>query len=228
MKTTHIAAAAALVLGLGGAGAYAQSGGGWNSGGGGEFDPVPDGSYQRSCRDITVQNGRLYARCRDRYRGFTNTDIDVRSCGNGRIENADGRLRCSGWNGGGGPGGPGGGGGGWGGGPGGPGGGGGGGWGGGPGGPGGGGWSPGNGPVGLIVFENPDYRGSSLQIRGSVPDMYGSGLDDMITSVRVVAGRWELCSAANFGGECKVVTADSPNLKTINLNDRVSSIRKLR
>jgi hypothetical protein len=210
MKITHVAAATALVLGLGGAGAFAQSGGGWNSGGG-EFDPVPDGSYQRSCRDITVQNGRLYARCRDRYRGFTNAEIDVRSCGNGRIENVDGRLRCSGWTGGGGgPGGPGGGGG----------------W---PGGPGGGGWNGGgNGPVGLIVFENPDYKGSSLQIRGSVPDMYGSGLDDMITSVRVVSGRWELCSAPNFGGDCKVVTADTPQLKVYNLNDRVSSIRKLR
>lgn len=211
MKTTHIAAGAALLLGLGGAAAFAQPGGGWNSGGG-EFDPVPDGSYQRSCRDITVQNGRLYARCRDRYRGFQNTDIDVRSCGNSRIENVDGRLRCGGWSGGG-PGGPGGPGGGW--------------NGGGPGG-GGGGWNPGNGPVGLIVFENPDYKGSSLQIRGSVPDMYGSGLDEQITSVRVVAGRWELCSAPNFGGDCKVITADTPQLKVYNLNDRVSSIRKLR
>ena len=219
MKTTHIAAAAALIVGLGGAAAFAQSGGGWNTGG--SYDPVPDGSYQRSCRDITVQYGTLTARCLDNRQNLQNSSISVRSC-NGRIANYNGYLRCEGWsggggggwNGGGGPGGPGGGGGG----------GGGGGWNGG-----GGGWNGGgNGPVGLIVFENPDYRGSSLQIRGSVPDMYGSGLDDMITSVRVVSGRWEMCSAANFGGECKVVTADTPNLKVFNLNDRVSSIRKLR
>ncbi len=203
MKITHIAAAAALVFGLGGAGAFAQSGG-WN-GGRGEFDPVPEGSYQRSCRDITVQYGRLTARCRDRYNSFTTTEIDARSCGNGRIANIDGRLRCDGWTGGGGGGG------------------------GGPGGGGGGGWNGGgNGPVGLIVFENPDYKGSSLQIRGNVPDMYGSGLDDMISSVRVVSGRWEMCAAPNFGGDCKVITADTPRLNVYNLNDRVSSIRKLR
>lgn len=211
MKTTHIAAAAALVVGLGGAAAFAQGGGGWNNGG--TYDPVPDGSYQRSCRDITVQYGTLTARCLDNRQNLQTTTIQVRSC-NGRIANYNGYLRCEGWSGGGNPGG----GGGWGGGPGGPGGGGG----------GGGGWNGGNGPVGLIVFENPDYRGSSLQIRGSVPDMYGSGLDDMITSVRVVSGRWEMCSAPNFGGECRVVTADTPHLKVYNLNDRVSSIRKLR
>jgi hypothetical protein len=190
MKTSHIAAAAALIVGLGGAAAFAQSGGGWNTGG--SYDPVPDGSYQRSCRDITVQYGTLTARCLDNRQNLQNSSISVRSC-NGRIANYNGYLRCEGWNGGGG------------------------------------GWNGGgNGPVGLIVFENPDYRGSSLQIRGSVPDMYGSGLDDMITSVRVVSGRWEMCSAANFGGECKVVTADTPNLKVFNLNDRVSSIRRLR
>ena len=218
MKTTHIAAAAALVVGLGGAAAFAQGGGGWNSGG--AYDPVPDGSYQRSCRDITVQYGTLTARCLDNRQYLQSSSISVRSCGNGRIANYNGYLRCEGWNGGGG------GGDGWGGGPGPGGGGGGGGW---NGGGGGGGWKGGgNGPVGLIVFENPDYKGSSLQIRGSVPDMYGSGLDEMITAVRVISGRWELCSAPNFGGDCKVVTADTPNLKIYNLNDRVSSIRKLR
>lgn len=212
MKITHIAAGAALIFGLGGAAALAQSGG-WNGGGGGPYDPVPEGSYQRTCRDITVQYGNLTARCLDNRQNLQNSSISIRSCGNGRIGNYNGYLRCEGWSGGGGQGG---GDGGWGGGP-------------GPGGGGGGGWNGGgNGPLGLIVFENPDYRGSSLQIRGSVPDLYGSGLDDQITSVRVVSGRWELCSAANFGGECKVIDRDTPQLKVFNLNDRVSSIRKLR
>lgn len=212
MKITHVAAASVLIAGFGGAAAIAQNN--WGGGGGGPYDSVPDGSYQRSCRDITVQYGTLTARCLDNRQNLQSTSISVRSC-SGRIANYNGYLRCEGWSGGGGPGGPGGGGpgGGWGG--------------GGPGG--GGGWNGGgNGPVGLIVYENPDYKGSSLQIRGSVPDLYGSGMDEQITSVRVVAGRWELCSAPNFGGDCKVVTTDTPQLKVYNLNDRVSSIRKLR
>ncbi|MDB5468618.1 MAG: hypothetical protein JWR84_178, partial [Caulobacter sp.] len=105
MKTTHIAPAVALVLGLGGAGAFAQGGGG---GGGGPYDPVPDGSYQRSCRDITVQYGNLTARCLDNRNYLQSASISVRSCGNGRIANYNGRLQCDGWNGGGGGGGPGG------------------------------------------------------------------------------------------------------------------------
>ncbi len=27
------------------------------------FDALPEGSYQRTCRDISAFNGRLYARC---------------------------------------------------------------------------------------------------------------------------------------------------------------------
>ncbi|NBB15839.1 hypothetical protein GVN21_10780, partial [Caulobacter sp. SLTY] len=86
----------------------------------------------------------------------------------------------------------------------------------------------GNGPVGLVIFADPDYRGYSLQVRGSIDSLYGSGLDDEITSVRVISGRWELCNNANFGGQCVVVDRDTPNLKTVNMNDRVSSIRRLR
>ncbi|RYF88793.1 MAG: hypothetical protein EON95_19815 [Caulobacteraceae bacterium] len=103
MKMTHIAAAAALLCGLGGAVAVAQPGGGWNSGG--AYDPVPDGSYQRSCRDITVQYGTLSARCLDNRQSLQSSSISVRSC-SGRIANYNGYLRCEGWNGGGGPGGP--------------------------------------------------------------------------------------------------------------------------
>ena len=68
----------------------------------------------------------------------------------------------------------------------------------------------------------------SLQIRGSVDSLYNSGMDDEITAVRVIAGRWELCSGPSFGGVCKVVDSDVPNLKTLDLNDKVSSIRRLR
>jgi len=90
----------------------------------------------------------------------------------------------------------------------------------------GGGW--GGGPPGLIVFENPNYKGLRLEISDTVPDLAGSGLDDLITSVRVLRGSWLLCSARDFRGDCQTIDADSPNLKTINLNDRVSSIRRVR
>ncbi|HRD47864.1 MAG TPA: beta/gamma crystallin-related protein, partial [Caulobacter sp.] len=80
------------------------------------------------------------------------------------------------------------------------------------------------GPVGLIVYENPDYRGMRLEISQSVTDLAGSGLEDQITSVRVMRGTWLLCAGRDFNGDCQTVSADTPNLKTIGLNDRVTSI----
>lgn len=166
----------------------------------GTYDRLPEGSYQESCRDITAFNGQLYARCQSQGGGLYETQLYYRSCPRG-VANINGRLQCEGSGGG---------------------------WSGGAGGPGGG-WSGGGGgPVGLIVYENPDYKGMRLEISDSVTDLAGSGLDDQITSVRVMRGSWLLCSARDFNGECQTIDADSPNLKTINLNDRVTSIRRLR
>ena len=94
---------------------YGGGGGGW---GGdrrdGPFDRVPDGDWQTTCRDITVQRGELSARCLDRRGGLQFSTIRYRECRRD-IVNWDGRLTCGRP----GPGGPGG----WGDGPGGPGGG---------------------------------------------------------------------------------------------------------
>jgi hypothetical protein len=188
MKITTLAAGAIAALGLTAAGASAQAPG-WSGG----FDPVPEGSYQRSCRDITAMNGWLYARCKDRGNRLVNAEIDTRQCPRTRIENVDGRLRCEGYGGGGG------------------------------------GWNGGgSGPVGLIVYENPDYRGRSLQIRGDVPSLVGSGLDDQITAIRVVSGRWELCVGQNFTGQCRIFDRNDPNLNLVNFNDKISSMRRVR
>jgi len=198
VKRIASAVAGLSVLALAGAASTAPS---WN----GSYDEIPGGSYQRSCRDITAANGTLYARCNDGRGGFYESQLNARSCSRG-IANVNGRLQCEG---GGYPGGPG---------PG-P---------GGPGGPGGGWGGGGSGPTGLIVYADPNYKGTRLEIADSVPSLYGSGLDDLITSVRVLRGSWLLCSAPDFRGDCQTVDADTPNIKTIGLNDRVSSIRRVR
>jgi hypothetical protein len=195
----------------------------------GPFDPIPDGSYQQTCRDITAINGWVYASCNTGSGYFNNTQIDMRGCQRPTLENYRGRLQCSsGYGQGGyGQGGYGQGQGGYG-------------QGGyGQGGYGSGGYTPapppgpppgpagGPGKVGLIVYENPNYGGQRLEVAGSVPDLSPWGLDDEITSVRVLSGKWMLCAGRDFNGQCWTITADSPNIKDIGANDKVTSIRKL-
>jgi CVNH domain len=54
---------------------------------------LPPGSYRESCRDFSVENGRLGARCR-RKNDWRDTAIDLSGCQK-PILNDDGRLVCT-------------------------------------------------------------------------------------------------------------------------------------
>ena len=55
---------------------------------------LPAGSYRESCRDFSVENGRLGARCRRKNGEWRDTAIDLDRCKK-PILNDDGRLACS-------------------------------------------------------------------------------------------------------------------------------------
>ncbi len=54
---------------------------------------LPAGSYRESCRDFSVENRRLEARCRKKNGEWRDTEIDFSRCKN-PIRNDDGRLVC--------------------------------------------------------------------------------------------------------------------------------------
>ncbi len=60
-----------------------------------DAQPLPPGSYMRTCRDIQVRGWNLVALCETRQRGvFTTSRLDnFPSCG-GDISNVNGRLWC--------------------------------------------------------------------------------------------------------------------------------------
>jgi hypothetical protein len=58
-----------------------------------ETVPLPPGSYRESCRDLSVDNGRLGARCRRKNGDGRDTAIDLTRCKK-PILNDDGRLVC--------------------------------------------------------------------------------------------------------------------------------------
>jgi hypothetical protein len=55
---------------------------------------LPPGSYRESCRDFSVENGRLGARCRRKNGDWRDTAIDLSRCKK-PILNDDGRLVCT-------------------------------------------------------------------------------------------------------------------------------------
>ena len=181
---------------------------------------APRGSYTQSCSGDYVNQGRLYADCRDDRGRLRGTSILLRDCGAYDIANRNGLLVCGpnrgdyeedsttggGWGGNNG--------GGWGGGN-------GGGWGGGNGG----GW--GNGRTSITVYRDSNYRGASQTFDGEVRDLSRTGMNDQISSMRF-RGEWEACTDANFRGYCQRFSGDVRSLSNYGMNDRISSLRPLR
>jgi len=169
---------------------------------------APRGSYAQSCNGSYVNQGRLYADCRDRRGQMRETSIELARCSSSDIGNDNGLLVCGRYRGdyedNGRPGG-----------------GNGGGWGGGNGG----GWGNNS---GITVYRDSEYRGPSMSFRREVTDLRNSGMNDAISSVRLGRGSWEVCEHANFRGNCQVINGDLRDLRQIGLNDRVSSLRPAR
>lgn len=168
---------------------------------------APRGSYTQSCSGDYVNQGRLYADCRDERGRVRGTSILLNQCSQYDIANRNGLLVCGPNRGeyeedsasGGGHGG---------------------GWGGGNGG----GW--GN-RASITVYRDANYRGASQTFDGEVRDLARAGMNDQISSMRF-RGEWEACTDANFRGYCQRFTGDVRNLVNFGMNDRISSLRPVR
>ena len=166
-----------------------------------------------------MNQGRLYADCRDTRGNIRGSSIELARCSSSDIGNDNGLLVCYNVRGdyedrgnGGGNGGNNGGnnGGGWG------------------GGNNGGGWGGNNGRNGITVYGDRDYRGQSQSFSSEVPNLGRSGLNDQISSIQINGGAWEVCTDAYFRGECQVIYSSTRNLNNTTINDRISSIRPAR
>lgn len=170
---------------------------------GGPQRVAPRGSYTQSCSGDYVNQGRLYADCRDERGRLRGTSILLQQCSQYDIANRNGLLVCgpnrgeyeydstSGGNNGGGNGG---------------------------------GW--GN-RASITVFRDSNYRGASQTFDGEVRDLSRSGMNDQISSMQF-RGEWEVCTDANFRGYCQRFTGDVRNLSNYGINDRISSLRPVR
>jgi hypothetical protein len=92
------------------------------------------------------------------------------------------------------------------------------------GGGGGGGFPPPLGKYGIVLYDEPLFRGRSLSVKDSVDNLRSVNFHDRAESVRVVSGTWELCSEPRFR-KCQTVRDDVPHLSAVGLNKKLSSVR---
>ncbi|XHS77953.1 beta/gamma crystallin-related protein [Burkholderiaceae bacterium UC74_6] len=80
----------------------------------------------------------------------------------------------------------------------------------------------------VTFFENDNFTGRSVVAGDDVRNLSRYGFNDRASSLTVDRGRWEVCEDVNFGGHCAIVRPGSYNsLRSMGLNDRISSVRRV-
>lgn len=78
----------------------------------------------------------------------------------------------------------------------------------------------------ITLYEHKDYGGRFVTITSPAPNLSGSGLNDRVSSLKVVPGqRWLLCKSKKYRGGCIIVDRDVPDLDALNFNDAISSLK---
>lgn len=84
-------------------------------------------------------------------------------------------------------------------------------------------------PLGLRVFADINFRGTTATFIRDTPDLQASGMAKTVSSLQVAAGEaWQVCTEANFRGRCDTVTEDVSDLRRGLWNDAIASVRRLR
>lgn len=80
----------------------------------------------------------------------------------------------------------------------------------------------------LVLYEHDNYEGRSFLSTDRTPNLEPLGFNDLASSVDVRSGQWQLCEDAEYRGQCIVLNPGKyPSLRTLGMNDRVSSVRQL-
>jgi uncharacterized protein YcfJ len=78
----------------------------------------------------------------------------------------------------------------------------------------------------VTVYEHDGFQGRSFSADRPVGNFERSGFNDRASSVIVRGGLWEACEDRRFGGQCVTLRPGNyPNLGSMGLNDRISSVR---
>ncbi len=78
----------------------------------------------------------------------------------------------------------------------------------------------------LVVYDHRNFTGRSFSTRTNVDNLAGKDFNDRAMSMIIYAGRWQLCSDANYVGRCAVFgPGQYEHLQ--DLNNQLSSIKRI-
>jgi len=80
----------------------------------------------------------------------------------------------------------------------------------------------------LVLYEHDNFAGRSLGVAHQVGNFASVGFNDIASSLVIRSGRWLLCRDAGFQGRCVTLGPGRyPSLRTMGLNDQLSSVRRV-
>ena len=76
----------------------------------------------------------------------------------------------------------------------------------------------------VSLFDKTKYRGSQKTVRGSI-----SSVEQKWRSAKsmIIVGQWEVCTGANFTGECRQLRSSIADLEAYGFPGQVKSIRPI-
>lgn len=81
-------------------------------------------------------------------------------------------------------------------------------------------------PGQITFFEHDGFQGRAFVAENDVANFKRFGFNDRASSVVVLGERWEACEDVNYAGRCVILRPGRyPNLSSMGLNDRLSSVR---
>jgi hypothetical protein len=78
----------------------------------------------------------------------------------------------------------------------------------------------------VILFQDRDFRGPDMALERDARNLSEYGFNDRASSIVIREGRWEFCEDADYRGRCQVYGPG--RYSTIDMNDRISSVRRVR
>ncbi len=84
------------------------------------------------------------------------------------------------------------------------------------------------GGIGLTVFKDRNFRGSSATYTSDIPNLSSAGFSRNISSLRVGPNeQWQICDQPNYRGTCVVVYGEESDLRKNNWDNRIQSFRRI-